>query len=133
MSCDIQKFCMECISCQSCASTTPHERAPLQSINADRPFQRIAADITELTVTSLMNRYVLVVMDYFTRFVNLYPLKDQRATTVAQCIFEDYINPTGEQHGVPEVVHTDQGRQFESDLIKHLCSQLGIEKTRTSP
>ncbi len=68
-------------------------------------------------------------MDYFTRFVNLYPLKDQRATTVAQCIFEDYIK----QHGVPEIIHTDQGRQFESDLMKHLCSQLGIEKTRTSP
>uniref|UniRef100_A0A8C2FEK8 Integrase catalytic domain-containing protein n=1 Tax=Cyprinus carpio TaxID=7962 RepID=A0A8C2FEK8_CYPCA len=129
MSRDIQKFCAECVSCQSCASTTPHERAPLQSIHAERPFQRIAADITELPVTSLGNRYVLVVMDYFTRFVNLYPLKDQRATTVAQCIFEDYIK----QHGVPEIIHTDQGRQFESDLIKHLCRQLGIEKTRTSP
>lgn len=129
MSNDIQKFCAECVSCQLCSSTTHHERAPLQSINAERPFQRIAADITELPVTTLGNRYVLVVMDYFTRFVNLYPLKDQRATTVAQCIFEDYIK----QHGVPEVIHTDQGRQFESDLIKHLCSQLGIEKTRTSP
>lgn len=128
MSRHIQKFCAECVSCQSCASTTPHERAPLQSIHAERQFQRIAADITELPVTLLRNRYVLVVMDYFTRFVNLYPLKDQRATTVAQCIFEDYIK----QHGVPEIIHTDQGRQFESDLIKHLCSQLGIEKTRTS-
>ncbi len=129
MSRDIQKFCAECVSCQSCASTTHRERALLQSIHAERPFQRIAADITELPVTSLGNRYVLVVMDYFTRFVNLYPLKDQRATTVAQCIFEDYIK----QHVVPEIIHTDQGRQFESDLMKHLCSQLGIEKTRTSP
>uniref|UniRef100_A0A3B3SU10 RAB42, member RAS oncogene family a n=1 Tax=Paramormyrops kingsleyae TaxID=1676925 RepID=A0A3B3SU10_9TELE len=72
MSRDIQKFCAECVSCQSCASTIPHERAPLQSIHAERPFQRIAADITELPVTSHGNRYVLFVMDYFTRFVNLY-------------------------------------------------------------
>ncbi len=71
MSRDIQKFCAECVSCQSCASTTLHERAPLQSINAERPFQRIAADITELPITSMGIRYVLVVMDYFTRFVNL--------------------------------------------------------------
>ncbi len=78
----------------------------------------IAADITELPVTSLGNRYVLVVIDYFTSFVNLYPLKDQRATTVAQCIFEDYIK----QPGVPEIIHMDQGRHFESDLMKHLCS-----------
>ncbi len=68
-------------------------------------------------------------MDDFTRFVNLYTLKAQRATTVAQCISEDYIK----QRGVPEIIHTDQGRQFESDLIKHLCIQLGIEKTHTSP
>lgn len=42
---------------------------------------------------------------------------------------EDYIR----QYGIPESTHTDQGRQFESDIIKHLCSSLGIEKTRTSP
>ncbi len=71
MSRDIQKFCAECVSCQSCASTTLHERALLQSIHAEIPFQRIAADITELPITSMGNRYVLVVMDYFTRFVNL--------------------------------------------------------------
>ena len=48
---------------------------------------------------------------------------------MAKCIFEDYIR----QHGVPESIHTNQGRHFESDLIKHLCSLLGIQKTWTSP
>lgn len=129
MSRDIHKFCAECLPCQTRGSPTPHERAPLQSIQAERPFQKIAADITELPVTTQGNRYVLVIMDYFTRYVNLFPLKDQRATTVAKCIFEDYIR----QHGLPESIHTDQGRQFESDLIKHLCTLLGITKTRTSP
>lgn len=94
-----------------------------------RPFQKIAADITELHVTTQGNSYVLVAMDFFTRYLNLFPLKDQHATTVAKCIFEDYIR----QHGLPESIHTDQGRQFESDLIKHLCNLLGINKTRTSP
>ncbi|XP_063072262.1 uncharacterized protein LOC134462919 [Engraulis encrasicolus] len=56
-------------------------------------------------------------------------MKDQRATTVAQCIFEEYIR----HHGIPESIHTDQGRQFESDLMKELCVLLKIEKTRTSP
>ena len=129
MSRDIHKFCAECLPCQSQGSPTPHERAPLQAIQADRLFQKIAADLTELPITAQGNRYVLVIMDYFTRYVNLFPQKDQRATTVAKCIFEDYIR----QHGIPESIHTDQGRQFESDLIKHLCSSLGIKKTRTSP
>uniref|UniRef100_A0A8B9J7P3 Gypsy retrotransposon integrase-like protein 1 n=1 Tax=Astyanax mexicanus TaxID=7994 RepID=A0A8B9J7P3_ASTMX len=129
MSHDIHKFCLECLPCQSRSSPTPHERAPLQCIHATRPFQRIAADITKLPITSRGHRYVLVIIDYFTRYVNHFPLKDQRAVTVAQCIFEEYIR----QHGIPEAIHTDQGRQFDSDLMKQLCSMLRIEKTRTSP
>ena len=35
--------------------------------------------------------------------------------------------------GLPEVIHSDQGRNFESDLFKELCQLLGIEKTRTTP
>ncbi len=46
---------------------------------------------------------------------------------MAQCIFEDYVR----QHGLPESIHTDQGHQFKSDLIKHLCNLLGINKTHT--
>lgn len=37
------------------------------------------------------------------------------------------------EHGIPESLHTDQGRQFESDLIHHLRKLLGVQKTRTSP
>ncbi len=62
-------------------------------------------------------------MDLYTKFVNLYPLKDQTAVSVAGCIFDHYIP----QHGVPEALHSDQGRQFESDLIKHLCNLLSIK------
>lgn len=126
---DVHTFCTECLPCQKRDSPIPHERAPLQPIHADRPFQKVAADITELPVTSQGNRYALVITDYFTRYVNMFPMKDQRAITVAKIIFEDYVR----QHGVPESIHTDQGRQFESDLVKHLCHLLGIAKTHTTP
>ena len=66
-------------------------------------------------------------MDLYIKFVNLYPLKDQTAVSVALWIFEQYIP----QHGVPEALHSDQGRQFESDLVKQLCSLLSIRKKRT--
>ncbi|KAL0150681.1 hypothetical protein M9458_053985, partial [Cirrhinus mrigala] len=83
---------------------------------------------TELPIICKGNHYVLVVMDYFTKYLNLYALANQRATTVAKCLFEDYVS----QHGVPQSLHTDQGRQFDSDLVKELCSLLGIHKTQTS-
>lgn len=46
---DITKFCAECLPCQSWDSPTPHEKAPLQSIEATRPFEK-ATDLTELPV-----------------------------------------------------------------------------------
>ncbi|CAL9692088.1 unnamed protein product [Knipowitschia caucasica] len=96
---------------------------------AQRPFQRVAADILELPVTSRGNRYVLVVEDYFTKFVNMYAIADQRATTVAECLFNNFIL----EHGVMETLHTDMGRQFESDVVRQLCTLLGVKKTHTTP
>lgn len=88
----------------------------------------MAADILELPVTSEGNRYVLVVEDYFTKFFNLYAVPDQKATTVAECLFQNYIL----EHGVMETLHTDMGRQFKSEVVRHLCRMLGVKKTHTT-
>ena len=36
------------------------------------------------------------------------------------------------QLGIPEQLHSDQGKQFESKLIQYLCKILKISKTRTT-
>ena len=84
----------------------------MRTSQVERPFQRVAANIHELPVTSKGNRYVLVVEDYLTKFVNLYAITDQKATTVAECLFHYIL-----EHGVMETLHTDIGRQFESDMV----------------
>lgn len=126
---DITDFCTRCVQCQERRNPTPTLKAPLQPIPSSRPFQRIAADLTELPLTANGNRYVLVVMDYFTKYVNLFPLPDQKACTVADCLFDKFVR----QHGIPESLHTDQGRQFEAQVIQTLCQRMGIRKTRTTP
>lgn len=126
---DIDNHCKTCRPCESRRNPSPRNKAPMQIFNSSRPFQRVFADITQLPKTTKNNQYILVVMDQFTKYVNLYPLLDQTAKSVAQCIFHHYIS----EHGIPEVLHTDQGRQFESILVQELCKLLGIKKTRTSP
>uniref|UniRef100_A0AAV2LXX7 Gypsy retrotransposon integrase-like protein 1 n=1 Tax=Knipowitschia caucasica TaxID=637954 RepID=A0AAV2LXX7_KNICA len=114
---DICTWCEQCYACQRRKAPVPHHRAPMRTTLAQRPFQRVAADILELPVTSRGNRYVLVVEDYFTKFVNMYAIADQRATTVAECLFNNFIL----EHGVMETLHTDMGRQFESDVTFGCC------------
>ena len=88
---DIETYCKTCHSCESRRNPTPRNKAPMQIANSSHPFQRVFADITELPVTSKHNRYILVVMDQFTKYVNLYALPDQTAQSVAKCIFDKYI------------------------------------------
>lgn len=94
----------------------------MQNIVTSRPFAKIAADQTELPLTCRGNRYVLVVMDYFTKYLNLYALPDQRTNTVAKCLF--ITSAATVCHKVCTLTN-----QFNSNLVKELCSRLVIYKT----
>ena len=125
---DVKAYCRSCETCQRRHSPAPAMSAPLQTDQYGGPFERVAMDITEMSLTSSGNRYALVVMDYFSKFVRVYPMPDQKAETVA-----DKLLCWVYEHGVPERIHSDQGRQFESTVFKELCRRLGVEKTRTTP
>lgn len=88
---DIQEYCKKCIACEAKRQPNPPFRAPLQPMVTSKPFERVAADITELPCSSSGNRYVLVVTDYFTKYINLYAMPNQTAETVAQCLFDNYF------------------------------------------
>ena len=79
--------------------------------------------------TSCGNRYILIVVDHFTKHVEAYPLPDQEALTVARAFLNEFVS----RYGVPFVIHTDQGTNFKLNLFKEICKLLGIAKTRTSP
>lgn len=58
-----------------------------------------------------------------------FPIRDHTALTVADKLVTEFIC----RFGCPDQIHTDQGREFESQLFKLVCNLLGIEKTRTTP
>jgi len=75
------------------------------------------------------NRYILVVADYFTRWSEAYPIPNQEAATVARKLTDEFFF----RYSVPEQLHSDQGRNFESQVIGEVCKLLGVDKTRTTP
>ncbi len=74
-------------------------------------------------------RYILVISDYFTKWTESYALVNHRAKTVAKTLVDEFIC----RYGTPMVIHSDQGRDFESKLFKEMCILLSIKKTRTTP
>ena len=67
--------------------------------------------------------------DFYTKYVVAVPLKDMTATTVATAIVEEWIT----KFGAPDVIHTDQGTNFNSEMMHDVCKIFMIDKTRTSP
>ena len=79
--------------------------------------------------SSAGNRYILVIGDYFTKWKEAFAIRDMEAVTVARCLVNEVIC----RFGVPDSLHTDQGKNFESALVREICEVLGIKKTRTTP
>ena len=122
-----------CTTCDVYASRKPpgkRLRAPIQKYLVGAPLERIAIDIMgPLPTTNKKNSYILVIADYFTKWVDAIPINNQKATTVAQKLVDHFITT----FGVPMQLHSDQGRTFESQVFGEVCKILGIEKARTTP
>ena len=74
-------------------------------------------------------KYILVVTDYFTHWVEAFSLPNQEASTVATKLVDGVFL----RFGVPEQLHSEQGWQFEALMITELCKLLNIHKTRITP
>ena len=74
-------------------------------------------------------KHVLVIVDYFTRYMRAYITKDQKASLVMKCLYEGFISI----FGAPEKLITDQGKAFTSEVVTELCTQFGVGKTATAP
>ena len=131
MSADVRQWCRSCDVCCARRHAPSHPHHTLVQDPVSEPLQRIAIDILGPLdpATARGNRYVLVVVDYLTKWSEAYPLANQTAETVAAILVEQFIC----RYGIPEQLHSDQGRNFESAIFTEMCSLLGIKKTRTTP
>jgi hypothetical protein len=102
----------------------------MMQYNSGAPFERIAMDVAgPFPVSATGNKYVLVVMDYFSKWPEVYAIPNQEAKTVADVFVKNWVS----RFGVPVELHSDQGRNFESAIFAEMCLALGINKTRTTP
>lgn len=79
-------------------------------------------------ITDQGKRYLLVAMGYFTKWQEACAVFDQSALTTAERLVEEMFC----RFGVPEELHSDQGRHFEAKVLQEVCRRLGVKKTRTT-
>lgn len=73
-------------------------------------------------------RFVVTLIDRRTRWPEAIPTNDISAKTIANIIACDWVS----RFGCPAVILTDQGRQFQSDLVSKLSELLGTHKVQTT-
>lgn len=106
----------------------PEGRASLQSVKTRSPLEIVCIDFWSAEVPAGKNVDVLVITDHFTKMTHAFPCHDQSAKQVARQLWYRYFCV----YGFPERIHSDQGDNFESQLIQELLLIAGVKKSRTT-
>ena len=123
----VTEVLMKCLPCQQRKHRQEHHIG-LASKPSSRAWSTVAADFCGPYNTGSNYRYILVIIDHFTKWVELIPTKTQEAKEVAQAFYDRIIC----RQGCPRRFLTDQGSCFKSNLVEHLCSLFQIQKIYSS-
>lgn len=128
MNVDIGEWAKACDSCQR-AKVVRHTRTVPESIPMPNSrFSHIHMDIVGPLPCSAGYRYLLTTVDRYTRWPEAFPMVDMTTATIATTFVREYV----QRMGVPDVITTDRGRQFESEFFKQLSAMLGVVRISTS-
>lgn len=128
---DVSEFVRGCQVCGSRKNPTRTKRYKLgQRPPAWKPFQRVSADFVRIACPSKKgNKMVLVVIDHLSHWIELFACKEETAEVVADCLYKEIAC----RYGCPGELHSDNGSQFTSEVIKELTALLGIDRSTTTP
>ncbi|XP_070191283.1 uncharacterized protein [Littorina saxatilis] len=128
---DIRRYCLSCDTCQRTAPKSQTKKVPLGRMPPiSSVFKRVAVDIIGPVkpMSESKKQYILVSVDYATRYPEAVALKNIQADTVAEALWEMWT-----RLGIPDEVITDQGTQFTSHLMKEVNDFLSIKHHMTAP
>jgi transposase InsO family protein len=125
----VHKYIMQCPTCQKLRVLNPCIKALPFVTAAPYPMERISVDAMGPFTTSVKGyEYILVVIDCFSRFVELYPCISTSAAETAEKLLEY----TG-RYGQPSQILYDKGTQFVNGMVTELCKKLQVDTITSTP
>jgi len=116
---DVRLRVKRCEICQASKHSRLPGEAGRRRLYAGRPWQVVAVDLVgPMPLTPRRNCWILVLTDHFTRWADALAIPDASDPTVARVLDQQ---------------HSDQGAQFQSQLLGDLCHLWGVNKSRTTP
>ncbi len=128
---DVKRYCQSCDICQRTIPKGRVTKVPLGDMPViDVPFDRVAIDLVGPLnpCSDRGNRYILVLVDYATRYPEATPMKSIEAERVAEELVVMFT-----RLGIPREVLTDLGTQFTSRVMKEVSRLLSIKQLTTTP
>ena len=104
------------------------KEAALVDITSTTPMELVCIDYLSLERSKGGLENILVITDHFSSYAQAIPTRNQTATTAAKAFYENFFL----HYGFPAKLHSDKDANFESKVIKKLCSIAGVLKTRTT-
>eukprot|EP00253_Pinus_taeda_P022601 PITA_22601 len=119
-----------CHECQIYQRKMRAPAAPLHPIVTVRPFAKWGIDYVTCNPRSARGHgYIIVAVDYFTKWAEAMPTLSEDGHTVAQFLFNHVIS----RFGVPQAIITDHGKHFRNRMMVELTTQLGLRHDSSSP
>lgn len=127
---DAKNFVNSCIPCLARRSAFKVQTAPTQMVDQSTyPSERCHADIFgPLKETKSGNKYVLSMIDAFSKYIHLVALPNMQSETISKAFFNNYIV----HRGCPKILVTDNAKYFSGNEFTEFCKVQGIEKIHIS-
>ena len=131
MESDCIKYARKCHKCQIYADKVHAPSSPLHVLTAPWPFSMWGMDVIGPIEPKASNghRFILVAIDYFTKWVEAASYKSVTKQAVVKFIRKDIIC----RYGLPERIITDNGRNLNNKLMEELCTQFKVKHSNSTP
>ena len=124
----IADYCEKCLVCLAHKSPPKTSAARLGTIECDHVWDLVCIDLVKMPTSSNGHRYILTVIDGFSKFAFAIPLASKKAVGVASVLLERVFGILG----MPKRLHSDRGGEFVNKVMKSMCKILMIDQSLTT-